>query len=127
MFDLCPGDLPTVLSRASDHPEAIWRLWRYSAAGQVLVLCGYRPLFDRIGYLLFRKPVALRMPWLIAGARFTLGEDASADTGLAPSADPDSSAVRRVAIVSDRGVYQVLCEEVSFYQATSPSKGASHV
>ena len=113
-------DVRQALAHASEWQD--WNCWLYTVMGHRLILCaehgpgGYSS--ERRGYLVFRSPRYVRLPWFISEPGRVRSE--LAPPPLAGGAGTDHTAGTaasewRVRVVSDEPTYEVACRGVGFH------------
>jgi hypothetical protein len=116
MFHRTSLDISSALDQANEYRDATWKLWRYTTESKVLVLCVYRPVFKQLGYLAFRRPEYVCLPWLLTEATFALLSADDETTTIRPPPNVELERRHEVMIQTPAAEYRVVCEEVAFYQ-----------
>jgi hypothetical protein len=97
------------LDCANESEADHWQVWYFVAGTDKLVLCGYREVFDVIGYLVFSGTTHITLPKWLDKAEFHI-EDAS---------QPGHN---RVMILQDDLRYSITCEKVGYYPVEGAGK-----
>jgi hypothetical protein len=116
MSDQAKHDICHVLDQASQLKNTTWKCWVYTATSKILVLCAYRPAFSVVGYMVFRAPSYVCLPWVFEAAEFhRLDSDAPGEKRDAPRGAA-TGPLFHIAIRSEGREFRVVCEGVAFYQ-----------
>lgn len=104
------------IERANERPQDGWGCWSYTADTRILILRTFWSGPPAPRYLLLHRPSFASVPWSIGPVVFALRDGDQAASGRPGSSGTDSSDLWLVSLSTTHAEYEVVCEEVQYYE-----------
>lgn len=106
-------DARKAVEQANQCENETWQWWTFTAASGKLVLCGYQPMFQVKGYLVFYNPRRICIPRYIDKAVVGYDSNAIGHQAALPEAN-NSDGLLCITFETAQSVYFIVCERVRF-------------